>query len=93
MAEEIFLTYFNSSKSKLEVNVNSKICDAIKRKIDEAKNEELFINKPLEDKMFDEAEGALKINLCDTFSRLRLTNQYKDFMQQYRFKQQALGTK
>lgn len=89
----MYLTYFNGSKSKLEVNVNTKICEGIKKRIDESKNEDLFINKPLDDDMFDDAEGSIKINLCDTFSRLRLTSNYKSYMQQYKFRSEALGIK
>jgi len=65
----------------------------LKKTLDEAKNEELFINKPLEDAMFDSASGAIKINLCDTFSRLRLTSNYKSFAQNLKFKTEALGMK
>lgn len=57
----------------------------MKRKLDDAKN-----GQELDQKLLDHIESGIKLNLCDTFSRLRLTQQFKEYAQKVKFVQETL---
>lgn len=88
MAEEMFLMYFNGSKSQLECNVSKGVCDDIKAAIQGIKDGDATELSPV---MFNQAEGMIKVNLCDTYSRLRLTQQFKSYSSKITFTKEALG--
>jgi hypothetical protein len=67
MAKFIFTTYLNGSESLLEVNIESKLCDEIKQRIQ--KNE-----FPVD--LFDSIEKEIDKNMKDTFSRFRFEKDY-----------------
>jgi hypothetical protein len=70
-ATNIFFNYLNGTDSKLEVNLNTSLCQNLKESID---------NDPeLDDHLFDSILQSVKVNLADTFSRLRLRNDYKSW--------------
>jgi hypothetical protein len=67
MAKFIFNTYLNGSESLLEVNIESKLCDEVKQRIQ--KNE-------FPSDLFDSIEKEIDKNMKDTFSRFRFEKDY-----------------
>jgi len=66
--------------------VNTQVCSSCKLLIDEAKNN----STPIKIETFNQIESGVKINLCDTFSRLRLTGQFKEYYQKNKFLEETL---
>eukprot|EP01080_Neovahlkampfia_damariscottae_P010496 gene10496-3017_t len=69
--DEIFYTYFNGSRSELEVNVTQQLCTDLKKKMD---------SNHFEDEIFDDLLKAIFTNLNDTMSRFRFTSEYTKFL-------------
>jgi hypothetical protein len=88
LAEEYFIAYFNGQKSPLEVNVSKNVCDDIKLALSEIKD---GIKDTLPEDLYNVVEGTIKMNLCDTYSRLRLTVVFQRYIDQKLFRQETLG--
>eukprot|EP01080_Neovahlkampfia_damariscottae_P000519 gene519-8032_t len=70
LALKIFDVYLNGTASTLEVNVNQKECENVKRNIDEA---------AFEDDLFEKIMNEVESNMKDTFGRFRFTKEYQKF--------------
>jgi hypothetical protein len=77
-AFEIYQKYFNGRESLMEVNVEKKDCDLVLQKINRFRRDSQRF--PLDDKLFETLELAVKLNLVDTFTRFKLTNEYKNYV-------------
>lgn len=73
LAQDIYSNYFNGSDSTLEVNVDQRSCEIIKKRLDEGLNK-AFVE--LENSLFDPCEKTVKTNLYDSFSRFVTTSAY-----------------
>jgi len=70
-AKRICDKYFNGDESLMEVNVQKKDTDLLWRKLKQ-KNVDL--------EMFDNILKTVEVNLCDSYSRFRLTKEYKQYI-------------
>lgn len=87
IATSIYYTYLNGMNSKLEVNCNSQICVEINNQIQNLKPNEL------KEDLFEKLDAALKINLCDTYSRIIYNDDFKVFLQKQKFHKDSLNGK
>lgn len=70
-ATNIYYNYLNGQESKLEVNINKNLCVIFKNRIDS--------DPDIPDDVFGPILQAVKINLADTYSRLRLRADFKNW--------------
>ena len=82
-ATNIYYCYLNGKNSEFEINIDKKTCKKVLKELE--KGGTLDVN------LFEEVLKTLKINLADTYSRFRLTSEFRNYINKKEVENRVFG--